>query len=767
MKTILLWDPRFPDRRPVRLTVEDTVASAAVRAGVAAAANPAEAGALSIGGMLDPGNLTEVVLQHGTGSATRRVFIPYSVAQVGAAAGVLATIEKPIAGGVSPAPTLTMTQLTANRIYQRSTITGGTANKGTGLIDVPITLDGAASAIEYRFRDADSGTVVQDWTTAATNVAATAKKVTCPNVPALLGWQFLDLRAVGGTAQLGTARISVGRLTAMGATQSQGVRYIGKMPDMTETNASLNVAISPNCSVYARYTDSSRSSPATPTWAPPADGTVYDSTFLAEFLRLQVAAFGVNCGFVGYAVGETKIESWVPGQQNYTDLATILDAVGGFEATLSHIGGTDAGAGTSGASYQASQTAYFNDLKNHNAARGNSFERYVCAMATRLSGGAGSVASVQAIRKAAQDGATANGAVYLEPHDVVLHDNVHNGQPGGITSAWHLHRATQPATDNGPTLPTVGSRVGTKITMAASATLDFRGAPGGRFTILNAGTSTGALAVADASASGATITITLSADPGDVALEVYWLRHPDPSKTAAATDMIYDTYAADNLPIGRHLRATTSGPVSIPAPGGTPTPTPSAKSAQVNFRSSAATTSNPSGWNAFDAAGEAPGSSVGQTSTTGVTKALLAPDGTATGWTLTTTQASQGAGTQALASGVTYPYPDDVVSSYWFNGNSSVTPASSTVASTLHTVTGMNPAKTYKLTFFGSRTTGTARQTAYASGGQSVTQNSQNNVTPSTVSGLAPNSSGVLTYTYTPAGTGQFGYLNGLLIEEQ
>ncbi|WP_165886697.1 hypothetical protein, partial [Sphingomonas sp. PP-F2F-A104-K0414] len=46
----------------------------------------------------------EVVLQHGTGNLTRRVFLPYSVALVGAAAGVLAAVGKPLAGGGTPAP---------------------------------------------------------------------------------------------------------------------------------------------------------------------------------------------------------------------------------------------------------------------------------------------------------------------------------------------------------------------------------------------------------------------------------------------------------------------------------------------------------------------------------------------------------------------------------------------------------------------------------------------------------------------------------------
>ncbi len=109
MKTILLWDSRFPDRRPARLTLDDTVASAAVRAGVAAVANPAEAGALSAGGALDPSMLTEVVLQHGSVGATRRVVLPYSVVMVGALAGVLAAIGTPIASGVTPTPSPTPT----------------------------------------------------------------------------------------------------------------------------------------------------------------------------------------------------------------------------------------------------------------------------------------------------------------------------------------------------------------------------------------------------------------------------------------------------------------------------------------------------------------------------------------------------------------------------------------------------------------------------------------------------------------------------------
>ena len=102
MKKILLWDPRFPDRKPSRLTVDDTVASAAVRAGVAAAADPVDAGALAAGAVLDQGLLTPVLLQHGFQGGLVRVMLPYSVVLVGAAAGVLAGIGTPIAGVVTP-----------------------------------------------------------------------------------------------------------------------------------------------------------------------------------------------------------------------------------------------------------------------------------------------------------------------------------------------------------------------------------------------------------------------------------------------------------------------------------------------------------------------------------------------------------------------------------------------------------------------------------------------------------------------------------------
>jgi hypothetical protein len=91
VKTILLWDMRFPERRPSRLTVADAVASACVRAGVAAAADPAESGTLASGAAISAANLVEMLLQHGVaGQRLSRVALPLAVAQVAVAAGLAA-----------------------------------------------------------------------------------------------------------------------------------------------------------------------------------------------------------------------------------------------------------------------------------------------------------------------------------------------------------------------------------------------------------------------------------------------------------------------------------------------------------------------------------------------------------------------------------------------------------------------------------------------------------------------------------------------------
>jgi hypothetical protein len=106
MKTILLFDARFRDRAPQRLRVADEIASAAVRSGAAAAADPAEHAGLVAGGTLDGGDLTEVVMEVAGGRLVRAV-LPLSVVMVGAQAGKLASIGRAVGGGATPTPTPT------------------------------------------------------------------------------------------------------------------------------------------------------------------------------------------------------------------------------------------------------------------------------------------------------------------------------------------------------------------------------------------------------------------------------------------------------------------------------------------------------------------------------------------------------------------------------------------------------------------------------------------------------------------------------------
>ncbi|WP_419808401.1 hypothetical protein [Sphingomonas sp.] len=142
MKKILLWDPRFPDRKPTRLTVADLLASAAVRAGVAAAADPSEHAALATGGALDPGSLVEVVLEHGINRSLTHVMLPLSVAQVGATVGVAAGIAGPIISlPPIPAPSLSLS----------SALTQAEGNSGTTAFVWTLTLlrDGSTAAFPF------------------------------------------------------------------------------------------------------------------------------------------------------------------------------------------------------------------------------------------------------------------------------------------------------------------------------------------------------------------------------------------------------------------------------------------------------------------------------------------------------------------------------------------------------------------------------------------------------------------------------------------
>ena len=314
------------------------------------------------------------------------------------------------------------------------------------------------------------------------------------------------------------------------------------------------------------------------------------------------------------------------------------------------------------------------------------------------------------------------------------------------------------STDVGPTITGITglTYTTTEVTITHDGGTDITPTTGiGGFAV-KAGASL--LAIAAADRTGTTKVLLTHANNAGVPVTVTYEAGASPVKTPPLRDN------SDHAGYGQPASHLSLG-ITAASAG---TPVAAVKSAQVNFRSVTTTrvnTTNPAGWNALTAQEDAANSDVGATSTTGMVSNLLTPDGSATGWTLTTTTASRGASNNVMTG--TQTMPADVANSWWANGDSGTSPANARIATTTHTFTGLDPSKTYKLGFYGRRETTTARQTKYSAGGQSVTaSNNQNNGGLTEITGLAPNSSGVLTYTYEPAGTAAFGYLSAVVITE-
>ncbi|NJR80471.1 hypothetical protein [Sphingomonas corticis] len=489
---------------------------------------------------------------------------------------------------VSAVAEFTMTQLAkANRNYQRTSSTGGEQGKGSGTIPVQVNVT-TAGPIFRRIRSQGDDSILQA-AALVTNANAGAQTLQVP-VDVRLGWFFVDLApTANGPWVLGTTRVGMGG-ASLWTGQSQMSRSIGRTSGASGTIAGNGITVSAYGTVYATYADTR--TVTSPAWAVPADGSNYDATAVAEFLRLKIEAEGCNWSVIGHSVGGSTINGWQPGNTHFNNLLPILAEEGGFEEWWSYLGGTDAGAGTTGAAYKTGLTNVFNELVNRNLLRGSNFRKYIAVAGTRLAGGDGTAAQVTALRVAGKEWAAENGGVYLEPHDITLLDDVHQDQAGGVTLGRHIFRATTSG-DVGPTI-TGGSRTGTVITLpvqhASGATALVRaGNPASRFSVYPAGTVTGALALA--STDGVTVTanaisLNLAADPGaGVAVDVYALRHPDPSGSTPQSNMVYDNRNPEGFAFGRHVQPTHV-PVQVAAPGGTvvapdaPTATATAGSGQ-------------------------------------------------------------------------------------------------------------------------------------------------------------------------------------------
>ena len=602
------------------------------------------------------------------------------------------------------------------------------------------------------------------------SIPASATSVLCPGIPADAKKYLLDLRANGDSGQIvaGASPVMMGRIIAASG-QSQMVRQFAKMPGYTGTNASLGVAISPYSAVYATYTDPSAANGGltTPAWAPPADGGDYGATFAAEFLRLQVASSGVACALAGHSVGSTAISAWAPGSANNVKLRSVLDAVGGFEAFYWHQGGDDAGASTSKATYKAALDGLFADIAQHNAIWGTGFTKLLTAMATRLSGGAGTTATVTAIRQAAKEWAAANSGIYVEPHDINLEDAVHQGQPGNIVLAQHAHRALA-TTDTGPsfgtpTLSTDNATLYIPINLPTGSTaLVLSGNAKSRLSVFPAGTQANPLTISALTYDSANKRLVAAlAAAATTNLDVYAFLHPDPSGTTAFADMIRgDRVDGDGITVGRSLEPTTAGPVTAVANAVTPPATGTAVGDVFllntyntnNVSGATASPTTATGWNNVDQ------STAKSTSPT----ALKNSAGGASPLTVFITNATTIGNVQDTGTDVT-PFPKSVVDTFCYADKNNVQGGG---ASTLvkASIGGVPDGTTWKVEVFGYRNNVASRLQNMAIGATTLSgdvgMNNKANIT-ATFTGVVP-ASGLIELSVTHNGGEQYCYLNAM-----
>lgn len=468
---------------------------------------------------------------------------------------------------------------TDTQMFQRTTITGGLHGKGTGSVHLQVTLSAPAFAIEFRTRDAEvaGNPVLQNWTVGAFGADGGTNDINLFGVSARLGWFYIDVRANGdnGSIAMGSTRIGMGRITAL-AGQSLALRSMGKSGDAA-TLASAGIVIDPHCTVYAPLTDFQRALNP-PLWATPADGGNYDAGMVAEYLRRDVAAYGVNCGVIGHAVGSTAIATWLPGQPNNLALHQVLAQAGGaWEVLIWLQGHSDARAGTTGSTYRAGLTSL---IPNIQAANGFTGAKVLIASIPNVATDAwGDTGRISIIRGASAQWAAENGAVAVEPQDLHLVDGTHQGVVGGVALARHFHRAAKPAGDIGPSLVSATRATGSAVivltlTQAAGTALVAVGSIKNRFAVYTDFGLASPLTISTATIVSPTrIDLTLSAAPADsVTCLVVPYFVPELANDGGA-NVLYDNNAADGFTVGRHLRPIYT-PIIAAAPDGSPIPGP-------------------------------------------------------------------------------------------------------------------------------------------------------------------------------------------------
>ncbi|RWR31368.1 DUF2190 family protein, partial [Sinirhodobacter populi] len=482
----------------------------------------------------------------GTGAGSRTLTMPaagtaytFAIRAVNAVGAGAASASKSATSGAAPAEAITMSQLPVSRIYQRATDTGGDFGHGAGVIPIEVTAS-AATPVYARLRDAVTGDVIKSaWQVG--NVTEGASTLDVAGIPARRGRCYVDLAAKAeGPWQEGTTPVAMGAIIAGGGQSQMGYTAYA---NGAGTLASLGITVPDDGFISWHARDSADAQDWTDgTWGRPADDGQYTGSFAGQILQDMTAALGVAVGYVGYSRGTTKASDFAAGTADRNRLHAQLDMAGGFEAFLWVQGGTDMSSSTPPATFKAATKDVLDSLPAHNAIRGSNFRLIGSATFTRTSS---TTVNSNNMRRAVQELMTQLGGTYMDTRDIILTDGIHQSQAGGQRFARHVRRAL--LQDWHPPIPVSATKAGAVITVACDlsdgATLALTGVPTNKVRVEQAGT---ALTIASVAASGSNLTITLSADPGDVDLDVWIYPSPDPSN-AAATAIIADNSA----PVGR------------------------------------------------------------------------------------------------------------------------------------------------------------------------------------------------------------------------
>lgn len=670
-------------------------------------------------------------------------------------------------GGVvpPPEPTDTASITSSHPDYRNYPVTDASALLAAGgpgaYSSVPVSgvYVGTPSVIQVRSIDFDTGVEVTPWATVATSPTGGVWSGVLQMKQHKGDHRLQSRAALNGSATFTTdTRIRGGVLVgAEGQSQS---RYLAVNVDGT-TGGPSNV---PHdlISVYAMDGTLAATAGVNYTDYPTRGWHRARDTFVSGALTclagggagiaaagaLMIEALGVPVAFIVGAVGGRTI-SELNGSPDRPNAQTNYENVGRphYIVWLAQ-GGNDL-SGVTESAYAANLETWRNwHLANVAYTPRNKF--LIAPLARRTS--SGSAAECLAIRKAQMDHIAAHASDTLFAgwgYDITLADGIHQDLAGNVLHGSRLAGAilddlvpTYESSD-GPYI-TGGTRVGAVLTLnvafdrgtalesnltEASGSLSAAG-----FEVIRVSDSA-ALTVSSISLGTNTITLSLSADPGSaVAIRYGGPRSPG---NRCITDNSRDNGLSRGAPLRPQLSnmALTEGGAA-------------ARVAKVNIGSNTVSSGEWS-YNNFNAAA------------LNATKALADTTGAALGWTLTTTAAfssssASGGFSSGNNSGVV---PDNVLISY-------VT--KTTAGASVIRASGLNDAKTYKITLVASRDATATRPTDFSvNGGAIQTVDAFDNYLNAAVfNAVAPVGGNIDISTALGSGNTTGAYLNAIIIEE-